>query len=268
MKTIREFEHAGWERAAAAYDRSFASVTRLFVDALLDAGEVMRGRRVLDVGCGPGIVTHAAGLRGANCVGIDFAGAMIREARTRHPHLHFQQADAEHIPFGDATFDAVVSNMGIHHVERPQTALAEALRVLRAAGRLAFTVWESPDNNPGWGILNAAIRAHGNPEVPMPAGDSTKVGSLHLAEAAAAAGFADITCTPLERPWRLPDGLHLMEIFAAGTVRTANLIAQQSPGSIGAIRAAVDAALAPYTEAGVITIPARGVLIRAGKAAG
>lgn len=268
MKTIRDFEHSGWEQAAPSYDGSFASVTRLFVDAILDAAGVAKARRVLDVGSGTGVVTSAAAARGADCVGIDFSGSMIREARARHPKLQFQQADAEQMPFVDATFDAVVSNVGIHHVERPRNALAEALRVLRPGGRLAFTVWEKPENNPGWGILSAAVRAHGSLDIPMPAGNSANVGAPQLAEAVASVGFANVTRETHERAWRLPKGLHLMEIFSAGTVRTANLIRQQKPEALAMIRQAVDAALAPHTRDGVVEIPARAVLIRAEKPAG
>jgi ubiquinone/menaquinone biosynthesis C-methylase UbiE len=267
MKTLRDFEHAGWEAAAASYGDSFASVTQLFADALLDAARVTERQKVLDVGCGTGVVTAAAVARGADCVGIAFSGAMIIEARARNPKLAFQQASAEQMPFGDATFDAVVSNVGIQHVEHPQIALAEAMRVLRTGGYLAFTVWEKPDNNPGWGILNAAIRAHGNLDVSMPAGNSALVGAPQLAEALAVVGFANVMRVTVERPWRLPRGTHLMEIFTSGTVRNAHLIRQQTPAAVAAIRAAMDAALAPYTKDGDVEIPARAVLILGDKPA-
>jgi SAM-dependent methyltransferase len=96
---IRAFEHAGWERAAHSYEVSFATATRQFIPALLDAAEVGTGRSVLDVACGPGFVAAEAAGRGAAAHGLDFSAAMLRIARALHPGIAFDEGDAEALPY-------------------------------------------------------------------------------------------------------------------------------------------------------------------------
>ena len=64
-ESVRAFEHAGWQRAAAGYDATFARATAQFVEVLLDAAGVAEGSRVLDLCCGTGLVTAAAACRTA-----------------------------------------------------------------------------------------------------------------------------------------------------------------------------------------------------------
>src|SRR5438067_13079017 len=79
--SVRAFEHAGWQHAAAEYDATFRRATTPFVDALLDAAAVGAGKHVLDLCCGTGLVTAAAARRGARVTGLDFSSAMLAEAR-------------------------------------------------------------------------------------------------------------------------------------------------------------------------------------------
>lgn len=104
----------------------------------------LRGCRILDVGCGPGSVlmqlTRAFEVEG---VGIDASSKMIEVGRREAPEIEFHVGRAEQLPFGDATFDAVLSRMVIHHLERPR-AFAEMRRVLRPNGRVVITTTD-PD---------------------------------------------------------------------------------------------------------------------------
>src|SRR5262245_16170655 len=106
-EVVREFEHAGWQRAAARYDDTFAHATAQFVAPLLDAVEVAPGQHVLDVACGPGHVAAAAAARGAKAQGLDFSAAMVGIARTTYPHVVVTEGDAAALPFPDETFQAV-----------------------------------------------------------------------------------------------------------------------------------------------------------------
>src|SRR2546428_512500 len=85
-------------------------------------------------------------------------GERIQEARGRYLGLDFQEGDAEQLSFSDSSFDAVVLNFGMLHLGRPEQALREAHRVLRQDGRIAFTVWDTPDKAIGFGIVIAAIQ--------------------------------------------------------------------------------------------------------------
>ena len=164
------FERAGWESIPRAYQDAFGTLTTQATGPLLDAARVGPGVRVLDVATGPGYVAGAAAWRGASVVGIDFSPAMLAEARRHHPAIDFQVGDAEALPFHDASFDAVVMSFGLLHLGRPDQALAEAHRVLRAGGRVGFTVWAKPDESVAFGIVLRAIERHGRLDVPLPPG--------------------------------------------------------------------------------------------------
>ncbi|MGH9141843.1 MAG: class I SAM-dependent methyltransferase, partial [Vicinamibacterales bacterium] len=191
---FRHFEQAGWERAAEFYGDAFAGLTAQTAPSLLDAVRAGRGTRLLDVATGPGVVAAAAADRGAIVTGLDFASAMIHEARRRHPTLTFRDGDAEALGFDRASFDAVVMNFGMLHLARPDTAIAEARRVLRPGGRYAFTVWARPERAVGFGMTLRAIEELGSSDVRLPEGPpffrfSDAAGSRRTLEEA---GFSDV----------------------------------------------------------------------------
>src|SRR5262245_26392810 len=98
MTSIREFEYAGWQAHADGYD-GFAGATRLFAPALLDAAEVGRGTRLLDICCGTGVTSAEAAARGAHVTGVDFSSAMLARARRACSGADFLEADAVALPF-------------------------------------------------------------------------------------------------------------------------------------------------------------------------
>jgi ubiquinone/menaquinone biosynthesis C-methylase UbiE len=166
---FRAFEFEGWQKVANRYHDTFANVTVQSAGPLLDAAEVRKGLRVLDLACGPGYASGAASSRGAEVLGIDFSSEMIAEARRLYPEVEFREGDAEALALQDETFDAVIMNFGMLHLGRPERAAAEAYRVLRSGGRFAFTVWDTSDKSIGFGIILSAIRKHGDMNVPIPA---------------------------------------------------------------------------------------------------
>jgi ubiquinone/menaquinone biosynthesis C-methylase UbiE len=264
---VRAFEHAGWQQAAGEYDRTFARASGLFTAALLDAAAVAAGVHLLDVCCGTGIVTAAAAGREAVPTGVDFSAAMLAEARRAHPALRFDEADAEALPYGDGSFDAVVSNFGVHHVARPERAVGEFWRVLRPGGRVAFTAWAAPAENIAWRLLLDAIDAHGDR---LAATAPPSGGGLQTGDAArrllAAAGFADCRAELVRCQWLVAAPDDIVTVLARGTVRTAALIAAQPEAARPAIGAAVAAAAAPYRRADGVAVPVAAILARGIKA--
>ncbi len=255
-EAVRAFEHAGWQVAAAGYEASFATATRQFIPDLLDRAAIEAGQSVLDVACGPGFTAAGAAERGAQVRGLDFSAAMLAVARARHPALTFDHGDAEALPYADGTFDAVVSNFGIHHVPNPVNALAEARRVLRPGGRLAFTIWADQAYNIAWKLVFDAIRAKGDmaaSKAPPPGGG---LNDPEACEAALAqAGFAHGTVNRIRHVWRHPNGAALLTALKAGTARMAAMIGAQTPDALAAIAQEIDRTAAPYRDADGLAIP-------------
>lgn len=259
MTSIRDFEYAGWRVAASSYD-GFAAATALFVDPLLQAAGVKPGARLLDVACGTGVASGQAAAAGARVTGVDFSPEMIAEARRRHPAIEFQAADAEVLPFPGASFDAVISNFGIHHFEHPERAIAEARRVLAPGGTFAFTIWAAWQENTAWRVIFEAIAAHGRMDVPMPAGNDAHATPENFSRLVANARFEAPHTGMIEKDWELPRDADLVSVFETGTVRMATLLRGQGD-ALPAVRRAVARALDEYRHGAAIELPTRAWLI-------
>ena len=76
------------------------------------------------------------------------------------PRSSFSGETRSGLPFGDASFDAVVAGFVVNHLPRPERALAEFARVVRPGGRVAVTVWDRPGRMRLLGVLGEAVEAH------------------------------------------------------------------------------------------------------------
>ncbi len=237
---FKAFEHKGWESVALPYRDAFSSLTTQSIGPLLDAVAAGPGVRLLDVACGPGDAAAEAVKRGANTTGMDFAAAMVEEAGRLQPGVEFRTGDAEDLPFDDAVFDAVVINFGVLHFARPDRAIAEAHRVLRPGGRLAFTAWAPPEQCEGFAIVLNAIEAHGRMDVVLPEGPPFFRFADHdeCRRVLSATGFSHAAVRELPMRWRLPAPEALLDAFLEGGVRTRGLLLAQTPEALAAIRVA------------------------------
>jgi ubiquinone/menaquinone biosynthesis C-methylase UbiE len=130
-----------WSRV---YDASLVqrAIYRPVQDAVLAELRREPPERVLDIGCGTGILTAAirAELPGTEVVGCDFSAGMLRQAAERAPELPWVQGDALRLPLPDATVDAVTSTESFHWFPDSDVALHELGRILRPGGRLLVAV--------------------------------------------------------------------------------------------------------------------------------
>jgi ubiquinone/menaquinone biosynthesis C-methylase UbiE len=141
---------------ALAYDRWTGRWSRLFIPDVLAIAAVKPGCRVLDVSTGTGEAAGMAlpllGTEGF-VVGADISPAMLTSARTRLHGSSFLPvaADGQALPFKDASFDAVVCQLGLQFFPDPARGVGEFRRVLREGGRVAVCVISTPDRAPMWG---------------------------------------------------------------------------------------------------------------------
>jgi len=115
---------------------------------LVQAAGVTRGQRVLDVAAGSGNAAIPAALTGAEVTAMDLTPELFepgrREAAEVGATLRWEQADAEALPYGDASFDVVLSCLGVMFAPRHQRAADELVRVCRPGGTIALLSW-TPD---------------------------------------------------------------------------------------------------------------------------
>lgn len=113
--------------------------------AVLDAAHVTAGTRLLDAGCGAGLMALLASLRGGQVTALDASPALLEIVRHRVPEADVREGDLEELPFDDATFDAVTSVNSFFYASRMDTAMGEMSRVARPGGRVVVTAWGPPE---------------------------------------------------------------------------------------------------------------------------
>lgn len=121
--------------------KTIAGPSEKFIEGL----PIAPGMRVLDVACGTGNTAIPAARRGAIVTGVDIATNLLEQARERAAQenvaVTFDEGDAEHLPYVDASFDAVVSVFGAMFAPRPELVASELGRVLKPGGLLAMGNW-------------------------------------------------------------------------------------------------------------------------------
>ena len=132
---------------------------------LLEACEIGSGMRVLDVAAGTGNAAIPAAASGATVIASDLTPELFEAGRTRAQaegvELEWAEADAEALPFEDASFDAVISSIGVMFAPHHQAAADELVRVCRPGGTIGLLSW-TPE-----GMIGGLFRTIG-PFAPTP----------------------------------------------------------------------------------------------------
>jgi SAM-dependent methyltransferase len=263
------FEAAGWETTAKTYSAHWATLTSRLSDPLLDAVSAGPGLRLLDVACGPGDLAARAVERGATSVGIDIAEAMVEIARQRFPQAEFRRADAQSLPFQDGSFGAVVGNLAVPHLGRPEQAMAEFRRVLAPNGRLALTTWDLPARARLIGVLLDAVRDVGvAPPPTVPAGPDffRFAADAEFAALLTDQAFTDVEVTTVAFLHSITSADELWDGLLHGTVRTSAVIRSQSGDVVEHIRAGFDRRLQDYRTGPTYQLPVSVKLARGRRA--
>jgi SAM-dependent methyltransferase len=140
--TIKERQHKAWSSG----DYSKVGVTLLMVGELLaEAADLQPNENVLDVVCGNGNTSLAAARRFCDVTGVDYVPMLLDEGRERARaedlSVNFQEGDSEDLPFPDASFDVVLSTLGVMFAPDQEKAAGELLRVCKPWGRIGMANW-------------------------------------------------------------------------------------------------------------------------------
>lgn len=142
LATIKGRQQVAWSSGDYAV---VGTTLQIVGESLCEAIDLRSNQRVLDVAAGNGNATLAAARRFADVVSTDYVGALLERGRERakadHLPVTFQEADAEALPFDDASFDVVLSTFGVMFTPNQEQAAKEMLRVCRPGGKIGLANW-------------------------------------------------------------------------------------------------------------------------------
>ncbi len=135
---------ASFRKGPKAYDQLVGRYSPALGRELIAFAGVRTGQRVLDVGCGTGLLTaELAAVVGADYVcAIDPSEPFVQATRSRVPGSAVEVGGAEEIPFGDGTFDVALAQLVVNFMADPGAGVREMRRVVRPGGTVAACVWD------------------------------------------------------------------------------------------------------------------------------
>jgi ubiquinone/menaquinone biosynthesis C-methylase UbiE len=218
-------------------------------ESLAEACDLKTDERVLDVAAGNGNATLAAARRGCLVTSTDYVGSLLERgaerARADRLEVTFQTADAEALPFTDASFDAAVSTFGVMFTPDHAKAAAEMARVVRPGGRIGLANW-TPDS-----LIGRMFKLLGR-YVPPPAG--VQPPSLWGTEAHMRTLFAEaaatVQATPREFVFRYRSAAHFIDVFRTWYGPMNKAFAAQTPEKAEALASELAELLNSLNRAG------------------
>ncbi|WP_395320629.1 class I SAM-dependent methyltransferase [Variovorax sp. UC74_104] len=249
-----------WVDAQQTLDRLFEPLEKLLVEATCATGAT----RVLDVGCGTGGTTLAIARKlgaGAECTGIDISQPMIAAARNRAGRdgisARFICANAQTQAFEPASFDGIVSRLGVMFFDDPVRAFANLLHAAKPGAALRFIAWRSAAENP---FMTTAERAAAPllpqlpPRQPGAPGQFAFADDQRVQAILEKSGWRHIDIQPVDLPCTLPEKELVGYLSRLGPVGIALLQADDETRArvIDTVRAAFE----PYVHGDEVRLTA------------
>jgi ubiquinone/menaquinone biosynthesis C-methylase UbiE len=209
LNAVKSRQQAAWSSGDYAI---IGTTLQIVGEQLAEACDLRCDEAVLDVAAGNGNATLAAARRGCKVTSTDYVAGLLdrgaERAKAERLEVKFQAADVEALPFGDKSFDAVLSTFGVMFAPDHAKSAAEMLRVCRPGGRIGMANW-TPD-----GFIGQMFKTLGR-HLPPPAG--VQPPSLWGTEAHLRTLFGDqaasIQATPRLFNFRYRSAAHFIEVF-------------------------------------------------------
>ena len=209
LKAIKSKQQATWSSG----DYAIVGTTLQIVgEQLAEAMDLRAGEKVLDVAAGNGNATLAAARRWCEVTSTDYVETLLARGKQRAEadglKVTFQQADAEALPFADASFDGVMSTFGAMFSPDQGRTASEMLRVCRPGGRVGLANW-----TPG-GFIGQMFKTIGK-QLPPPAGMKSPAlwGTWEWVEKAFRADAAALAAEPRHFVFRYRTPEHFLDVF-------------------------------------------------------
>ena len=267
-------EHTAWQLdqdGPDAYEEYLVPpLLEPWAERMIDSVEVGPEGRVLDVGCGTGIVARRAVAElssGGLAVGLDVNAGMLAKAAEvatgSEPEIEWRQGDAADLPFSDEQFDVVFCQQALQFCEKPAAVLAEMYRTLAPGGNTALSVWRPLEYHPGYVVLAEALEQHIGEEAgtmmrsPFPAWDGSDLRGY-----VQDAGFDDASVTIEVGDVRYPSAAEFVRREAASSPLANPINAVDHAVRADLVREVADR-LHDYTDDDGIVFPMESYLITA-----
>lgn len=244
LAQFKEFQKEGWKNFAPLETITTAPAARL-----AQLAGISKGSRVLDIGCGTGVVAITAARMGAQVHAADLTPQLLERARENagiaRVGIEWLEADVEQLPFQDGQFDIVVSQFAHMFAPRPEVAIAEMLRVLRPGGTIAFSTW------PPETLVGRTMQLASRYMPPPPPGVAPPIlwGDPQIVTQRLGSGFTDIV---FQRDRILVPALSVqhfrlnIERSAGPIIKMVQALAASQPERLEAYRAEFDAIVSEY----------------------
>ena len=209
LNAVKAKQQSAW----ASGDYAVIGTTLQIVgESLAEACDLCWDECVLDVAAGNGNASLAAARRGCKVTSTDYVGALLERGAERaladRFEINFQTADAEALPFADASFDVVLSTFGVMFTPSQAQAAAEIVRVCRPGGRIGLANW-TPD-----GFIGQVFKTLGR-HLPPPPGvqPPSRWGVVLHLESLFGTSAASIRATPMMFNFRYRSAAHFIDVF-------------------------------------------------------
>jgi ubiquinone/menaquinone biosynthesis C-methylase UbiE len=142
LTAVKQRQHGAWSSGDYAV---VGTTLQIVGEQLCEALDLRAGSKVLDVAAGNGNATLAAARRWCDVTSTDYVPALLKRGQERaaadHLTVEFREADAEALPFADASYDVVVSTFGVMFTPDQDKAASELARVCRSGGKIGLANW-------------------------------------------------------------------------------------------------------------------------------